>query len=151
MFHFTLVATLLSSSFHPRMKASVHLPCSSNMKQYKFDLSHMRNMRQLRTIAQDSSNIHGTVQFKCIRSSSSCAKFLVLRLRSSKSFDGNLIVNLQKEKNKKRKRRGFRSTVRLKCFFFSICISCLYLQSLIATLYTILISQFVTSLISLAN
>lgn len=50
-------------------------------------------MRQLRTIAQDSSNIHGTVQFKCIRSSSSCAKFLVLRLRSSKSFDGNLIVN----------------------------------------------------------
>lgn len=142
MFHFTLVATLLSSSFH--------LPCSSNMKQCKFDLSHMRNMRQLRTIAQYSSNIHGTAQFKCIRSSSSCAKFLVLRLRSSKSFDGNLIVNLQEEKNKKRKRRGFKSTVRLKCFFFFY-ISCLYLQTLIATLYTILISQFVTSLISLAN
>lgn len=144
MFHFTLVVTLLSSSFHPRMKASVHLPSSSNMKQYKFDLSHMRNMRQLRTIAQDSSNIHGTAQFKCIRSSSSCAKFLVLRLRSSRSFDGNLIVNLQEEKNKKRKRRGFKSTVHSKCFF-------LYLMFISSNSYCNFIYNFNFTVCNLVN
>lgn len=144
MFRFTLVATLLSSSFHLRMKASVHLPCSSNMKQCKFDLSHTRNMRQLRTIAQDSSNIHGTAQFKCIRSSSSCAKFLALRLRSSKSFDGNLIVNLQEEKNKKRKRRGFKFTVRLEFFF-------LYLMFISSNSYCNFIYNFNFTVCNLVN
>lgn len=124
--------------------ALVRLPSSSNMKQYKFDLSHMRNMRQLRTIAQDSSNIHGTAQFKCIRSSFSCAKFLVLRLRSSKSFDGNLIVNLQEEKNKKRKRRGFKSTVRLKCFF-------LYLMFISSNSYCNFIYNFNFTVCNLVN